>query len=202
MKPSARRWSIYPRIRLAAFALALLVLPWRAAEAIAAASSIDPSRTVVEFVVDGVGWPQTHGRFKSFSGRISVDLQRPEASSVTFRVAARSIDVGSTSFEDYLRGDAFFNVAQFPDITFVSTKVEKVDDRHASVTGDLTLRGVTHPFTVNVEIDRSSAHDRGRLRFRATGVLHRLEFGMNGGFPAISNDVDLIIATEAETAAQ
>ena len=162
----------------------------------ATATSIDPSRTKIEFEVDGVGWPRTKGRFTAFSGKIAVDLRRPEASNVSFRVGAKSIDVGSPSFDDYLRGDAFFDVAQFPEITFVSTAVEKVANNHARVSGDLTLHGVTHPFTIDVEIERSSAPNEDRLDFRATGIVHRLEFGMNAGFPAIGNDVDLIISTQ------
>jgi polyisoprenoid-binding protein YceI len=162
-----------------------------------ASTPIDPSSTHVQFLVAAIGWPPTKGSFNSFSGKIAVDLKKPEASSVVFRVAAQSIDVGSASFDAYLRGDAFFDVARYPDITFVSDRVEKVDDHHARVSGDLTLRGVTRPFTVDVAVE-SATGERGRLRFRAIGTVHRLEFGMNAGFPAISNDVDLIISTEAE----
>jgi polyisoprenoid-binding protein YceI len=163
----------------------------------ATATPIDPIRARVEFVVDSIGWPRTKGRFTAFSGKIAVDLLKPEASGVSFRIAAKSVEVGLSSLADYLRGDAFFDVAQYPDIIFVSTAVVRVDDRHARVTGDLTLRGVTHPFTVDVEVERPGAREKDRLNFRATGVLHRLEFGMSAGFPAISNDVDLIISTQA-----
>jgi polyisoprenoid-binding protein YceI len=197
----ARLMPMVSRPGLTAFALAALLFS-PLFEAGAAVSPIDPSRTSVEFVVDGVGWPRTKGRFNSFSGRIAVDLQKPEASSVAFLVAAESIDVGSPAFDDYLRGDAFFDVAHFPEITFVSTRVEKLDDRHARVTGDLTLRGVTRPLAVDVEVDGAKGREKSRLRFRATAVVHRLEFGMNAGFPVISNDVDLVIATEAEAGGQ
>jgi polyisoprenoid-binding protein YceI len=197
----ARFMPIVSRPGLAAFALAALLFS-PLFEAGAAVAPIDPSRTSVEFVVDGVGWPRTKGRFNSFSGRIAVDLQKPEASSVVFLVAAESIDVGSPAFDDYLRGDAFFDVAHFPAITFVSTRVEKLDDRHARVIGDLTLRGVTRPLAVDVEVDGAKGREKSRLRFRATAVVHRLEFGMNAGFPVISNDVDLVIATEAEAGGQ
>jgi polyisoprenoid-binding protein YceI len=196
MNMTPRENPVVGLLRVAVFVLAALLLPPRL-EAAVAASPIDPSRTKVEFVVDGIGWPRTTGRFTDFSGWIAVDLQRPETSTVVFRVAARSIEVGSSSFDDYLRGDAFFDVAHYPDITFASNKVEKLDEHHARVTGDLTLRGVTRPFTVEVEVAGSNAHAMSRMRFRATGTVHRLEFGMNAGFPAISNDVDLTIATEA-----
>jgi polyisoprenoid-binding protein YceI len=168
----------------------------------ATAAPIDPGRTRVEFIVDGMGWARTKGRFTAFSGKITVDPRRPDASSVSFRIAAKSIEVGSSSFADYLRGDAFFDVQQYPDITFVSTAVEKVDERHALVTGDLTLRGVTHPFTVDVDVKRLGGRDNDRLNIRATGVLHRLEFGMSAGYPAISNEVGLVISTQAPAESQ
>jgi polyisoprenoid-binding protein YceI len=187
-KPRVSHW---PLLGLAAF---LFASPLQAGPA---STPIDPSRTHVQFIVDGVGWPRTKGSFNNFSGKIAVDLKRPEASSVVFRVVARSIEVGSPSFADYLRGDAFFDVAHYPDITFVSNRVEKLDDHHARVSGDLTLRGVTRRFSVDVAVDGATSQ-RSHLRFRATGTVHRLEFGMNAGFPAISNDVDLIISTEAE----
>ncbi|HLJ70726.1 MAG TPA: YceI family protein [Roseiarcus sp.] len=181
-----------------AFAALLAASPLRAGPA---ATPIDPSRTSIQFIVDGIGWPRTKGSFGSFSGRIAVDLRKPETSSVVFRVAAKSIQVGSPSFADYLRGDAFFDVARYPEITFVSTHVERLDDHHARVVGDLTLRGVTRPLTVDVAVEGAAAGEKNRLRFRATGIVHRLEFGMDAGFPAIGNDVDLIIATEAEAGA-
>src|SRR5579883_1942117 len=146
MTVSARRRAALRCLALAALA-PLFAPPLQAGSA---ASAIEPSRTSIQFFVDAVGWPRTKGSFSSFSGRIAVDLKRPELSSVVFRVAAKSIQVGSPSFADYLRGDAFFDVARYPDITFVSTHVEKLDDHHARVVGDLTLRGVTRPFTVEV----------------------------------------------------
>lgn len=188
-KPFVSRWL--------GFAVLLVASPLQAGPA---STPIDPHRTHVQFLVDAVGWPRTKGSFNSFSGQIAIDLKRPEASSVAFNVAAQSVDVGSPSFDAYLRGDAFFDVARYPDITFVSHHVEKLDDHHARVSGDLTLRGVTRPFIVDVAVD-GAASARSGLRFRATGTVHRLEFGMSAGFPAISNDVDLIISTEAEAGA-
>ncbi|MDR3496523.1 MAG: YceI family protein [Ancalomicrobiaceae bacterium] len=158
---------------------------------------INPSRTAIGFVVDAIGWPQTKGVFHDFDGRISINLDNPTTSHVAFRVAAKSVDVGSPSFNDYLRTDAFFDAAHFPTISFDSTGVEKIDDRHGRVTGNLTLRGVTHPLTIDVELDRAAGSVANQIGFRATGTIHRLAFNMNAGFPAISNDVNLIVTTEA-----
>ena len=157
---------------------------------------LDPARTSIVFFVDGVGWPRTRGEFKVFDGRVSVDFERPAASSVTFRVTAKSLDVGSPAFSDYVRSDAFLDAARFPEIVFSSTSVEKRDERHARVLGALTMRGQTRPMAIDVEVNRGPG-GRGRTGFRATGVIHRLEFGMNAGFPVISNDISLIVSTEA-----
>lgn len=159
---------------------------------------INPARTSVGFVVDGVGWPRTKGRFHDFEGKISINFDNPAASRVSFRVVAKSVDVGSPSFNNYLRTDAFFDVAQYPTISFTSTRVDKLDNSHARVIGDLTMRGITRPVTIEVALDKPADRSSAQIGFRATGVIKRLGFNMNAGFPAISNDVDLIVTTEAE----
>ena len=69
--------------------------------------TIDPARTQIAFAIDAVGYPRTQGHFRRFEGRISVDFERPEKSSVAFHVQSGSVDVGSASFSDYLRSSAF-----------------------------------------------------------------------------------------------
>lgn len=159
--------------------------------------AIDPARTHISFSVDAVGYPRTQGEFHRFDGRISVDFDHPAQSRVSFHVEAQSVDVGSASFSDYLRSEAFLNAARFNEIAFSSTAVEKIDEHMIRVTGDLTMLGVTKPLTVNVEVRRQAAQPRARLEFTARAKIDRLEFGMNSGFPVISRDVDLLVASEA-----
>ena len=71
--------------------------------------TIDPANAHIEFAINGFGYPRTKGLFRRFEGRISVDFERPDRSSVTFHVQSRSVDVGSPSFDDYLRSAAFFD---------------------------------------------------------------------------------------------
>ncbi len=156
--------------------------------------TVDPAHTRIGFVIDAAGWPQTQGRFTHFQGRIALDFDNPRTSSVSFKVAANSVDAGSPSLDDYLRGEQFFNVASYPYISFVSTRVEKVDARHARVTGNLTLLGVTRPISLGVEVDRKAGQ---RVGLKATGTIDRREFGMTSGFPVISDSVYLIVTTEA-----
>jgi polyisoprenoid-binding protein YceI len=184
----------------ASFRPALLGLVLIAATVAAQARSswqIDPSQTHVRFWVDAIGWPRTTGEFKSFEGRIDIDFDRPSRSRVDFRVAAKSVDVDSANMDGYLRSEVFFNVARFPDMRFVSTSVEKRDEHHAQVTGDLTMLGVTRPISLDVEVARRLAGTNQRVGFKATGVINHLDFGMNSGYPLISDAIHLTVTTEA-----
>ncbi len=157
---------------------------------------IDPSRTHIAFAIDAVGYPRTHGQFRLFAGRISVDLDHPDKSKVAFHVQSQSVDVGSTSFDDYLRSVAFLDAARFPSIDFVSSSVEKVDDHTVRVTGELTLLGVTRPLSVDVAVQPERSGGQ-RLDFLAKTSIDRLAFGMNSGFPLVSRDVELVISSAA-----
>jgi polyisoprenoid-binding protein YceI len=184
----------------ASFTRALLALALIAATVAAQARSswkIDPSQTHVLFWVDAIGWPRTAGEFKSFEGRIDIDFDRPSRSRVDFRVAAKSVDANSATLDDYLRSEIFLNVANFPDMRFVSTSVEKRNAQHAMVTGDLTMLGVTRPVSMDVEVARKLAAANQRIGFKATGVINRLDFGMNAGYPLIGDAIHLTVTTEA-----
>lgn len=178
-------------------ALALGALAQTSVPAAAATNwRIDPARTHIAFAIDAVGYPRTHGQFRQFAGRISVDFEHPDRSSVSFHVQSRSVDVGSASFDDYLRSDAFLNSGRFPSIDFVSHSVVKVDDHTVRVNGELTLLGVTRPLTVDVAVEREAGGGQ-RLAFLAKTDIDRLEFGMNSGFPLVSRDVELVISSSA-----
>ena len=184
----------------ASFTSALLALALIAPTVAAQARSswkIDPSQTHVRFWVDAIGWPRTAGEFKSFEGRIDIDFDGPSRSRVDFRVAAKSVDVNSAILDDYLRSEVFLNVARFPNMGFVSTSIEKREEGVARVTGDLTMLGVTRPISLDVEVARKLAGTNQRVGFKATGVINRLDFGMNSGYPLISDAIHLIVTTEA-----
>ncbi len=110
---------------------------------------------------------------------------------------SQSVDVGSTSFDDYLRSVAFLDAAHFPSIDFVSNSVEKIDDHTVRVSGELTLLGVTKPLSVDVTVRRDSGGGPHRLDFMAKTSIDRLAFGMNSGFPLVSREVELVISSEA-----
>jgi len=192
------RDNIIQRACIVCAILALGVLAQTRMPAAAAANwRIDPARTHIAFAIDAIGYPRTHGQFRQFEGRISVDLDHPDRSSVAFHVQSESVDVGSPPFDDYMRSVAFLDAAHYPSIDFVSRTVEKLGDHTVRVTGELTLLGVTRPLSVDVEVQREAGGSGGRLDFLAKTSIDRLAFGMNSGFPLVSREVELVISSEA-----
>ena len=192
------RSNIFRRARSVCAVLALGPLAEVPAPAAAAANwRIDPARTEIAFAIDAVGYPRTEGKFRRFEGRISVDFEHPDKSSVAFHVQSGSVDVGSASFSDYIRSVAFLDSAKYPSIDFDSTSVQRINDHTVRVSGELTLLGVTRPLSVDVTVAREESGGRERLAFHAKTTIDRLEFGMNSGFPLVSRDVELTISSEA-----
>ena len=185
------------RLAKTACLAALLAAPAQAPAAAAANWKNDPERTHIAFAIDAVGYPRTHGEFRRFDGRIAVDFDHPDRSSVVFHALSQSVEVGSPSFDDFVRSEGFLNAARFPSIDFVSKSVEKIDEHTVRVSGDLTLVGVTRPLSVDVAVQRRTAGAGQRLAFTARTTINRLEFGMNAGFPLVARDVELVISSEA-----
>lgn len=128
-------------------------------------------------------------------------------SKVDVTIKTASIEMDDQKWNDHLKNADFFNVEQYPEMTFKSTNVEVTGENTANVTGDLTLLGVTKPVTLNVTHNKTGAHPmngKSGIGFSATGTLKRSDFGMNYGLPAVGDDVELRIEVEAydETSAE
>src|SRR5215831_11465850 len=111
----------------------------------------DPSGSTIGFSVHQF-LGTTRGRFASFSGRIEVDQEHPEKSSVTAQIDVRSIDTQIKKRDDHLRSAEFFNVEKFPGITFKSRSVKRTGPQSGDILGDLTMHGVTKPITLHVKL--------------------------------------------------
>ena len=122
---------------------------------------------------------KVRGSFGVFGGKIEVG-ERIEDSKVEVRIDAASIDTGSQDRDKHLRSPDFLDVEQFPELTFVSTKVERKGETGLRVTGDLTIRGVTKPVTLEAEFDGLTDDPWGgkRVAFTATTEIEREDWGM------------------------
>ena len=109
----------------------------------------------------------THGKFTKFNGKIDVNREHPQNSSVAAQIDVRSIDTRIKKRDDHLRSAEFFNVEKFPQITFKSRSVRQTGSQSGDILGDLTMHGVTKPITLHVKL-LTPLNERSRTRWAVT----------------------------------
>jgi polyisoprenoid-binding protein YceI len=141
---------------------------------------IDPSHSEVAFSVRHMMLTKARGRFDRFSGTVEFDEQNPANSTVNVTIEADSIDTKDEKRDGHLKSPDFFDVANFPHLTFVSKKVEAVDDTHGKIIGDLTIRGVTNEVVLDTEYNGQSKAPWGTTSagFSATTKISRADYGL------------------------
>jgi polyisoprenoid-binding protein YceI len=169
------------------------VLPANAAETF----KIDPVHTFVLFSVQHLGIANTYGRFNDVAGTVVFDRDNPSKSSIELTVQVESLDTHNATRERSLMSPDFFDVKQFPTMTFKSTKVEGSGDL-LKVSGDLTIRGVTRPVTVDF---RKGGEGKGVFgEWRGGGetrfTIKRSDFGMNFELGEVGDEVTIILSLE------
>jgi polyisoprenoid-binding protein YceI len=161
--------------------------------------TIDPVHSVILFRIKHADVGYVYGRFNDFGGTLQVDEQNHAGSSVKFEAKASSVDTANQKRDDHLRSPDFFNVAQFPTISFQSTAVKKVDDKTLEVAGNLTIHGVTKPVTLRMERTGVGEFPKGTVRigFEGSVVIRRSDFGMTTMPDVVGDEVRLTLAVEA-----
>ena len=127
----------------------------------------DQSRSTIGFTVHQF-LGTSHGKFAKFDGKIDIDREHPEKSSVVAKIDVRSIDTGIVKRDNHLRSAEFFNVAKFPEITFKSGRVRQTGQQSGDIFGDLTMHGVTKPITLHVKLGSPIANDTKETRWAVT----------------------------------
>ena len=119
----------------------------------------------------------THGKFTKFDGKIDIDRERPENSSVTARIDVRSIDTGIVKRDNHLRSPEFFNVEKYAEMTFKSRSVKQTGPQAGDILGDLTMHGVTKPIALHVKL-LTSPNDKQTRWTVTTDPLKRRDFNL------------------------
>jgi len=162
---------------------------------------VDPAHAFVYYKINHFGWSDLFGRFNTVDGEFVVDESNPDNSSVSITIDAASIDTNHEKRNDHLRSPDFFNVAEFPTITFKSTKIEKTGDITGKVTGDLTILAVTKPVTFDFKWNKPTPHfarkDEIHTGFSAELKINRSDWGMTKFVPNIGDEVTLFLEVEA-----
>ena len=163
---------------------------------------IDPSHAWAVYTVPNRPGTDEVGNFEKISGEVVLDKADPAKSSVKVEIATASLHTGLAQRDKDLSSPDFFNVGEFPKMMFVSTKIEKIGDNTAKVTGDFTLLGVTKPVTLDVTYfgEKPLPWDPKTLKagFMARGTIKPADFGMKKfGDYGFGPDANLILNMDA-----
>lgn len=141
--------------------------------------AIDGSHSRVGFSVPHMVVSEVDGRFKSVTGKVVLDDADLTKSTVQIEIDANSIDTEDQKRDEHLKSPDFFDTAKNPKITFKSTSIKKAG-KAFKVTGDLTMRGVTKPVTLDVELSKEVKNPWGKLvrGVKVKGKLNRQDFGI------------------------
>jgi polyisoprenoid-binding protein YceI len=136
-------------------------------------------------------------RFDNVEGEYDYDPAQPLASKISVTVDAKSLDTGDPGANKQFASE-FLDADHNPTITFKSSAIQTQEGNHGTVTGDLTLRGVTHPVTLDVTYDGASSGLIGghRMGFSATATIERSMFGSKAWREFVGDEVQLIIEAE------
>jgi len=140
--------------------------------------ALDVNHTTVGFVARHMVVSKVRGSFKEFSGTVVIG-EDPLDSKVDVEIKAASIETGQPDRDTHLRGDDFLNAEKFPELTFRSTGVVDPSGTDFRLVGELTIRDVTKPVTLNVEFDGIEVNPWGKevVAFTASTEIDREEFG-------------------------
>ena len=158
---------------------------------------VDPEHTLVEFTVNHMGFSPYYGLFGGPTGTLSIDPKKLSAAKVKIEIPMSRITVTNTGLTKHLQSPDFFDMAKFPNATFVSTKVTPTGPMTADIAGDLTLKDKTTPIVLKARFIGAGTGMMPRgpaMGFEATTTVSRTKLGLPFGVPVVSDEVPMKIA--------
>jgi polyisoprenoid-binding protein YceI len=168
---------------------------------VAGTYAIEPSHTQVMFALDHLGFSIFRGFLSNASGTLKLDPKNLGATKLEVSIPIDSITTTSKELNDELIGPKFFDVQHWPNATFTSTSVLLGPDGKVLVNGNLTLHGQTHATQVTVKLHGAGKSLMGKgqaIGFDGRMAINRSEYGMGGGVPLVSDQVQITIAAAFE----
>jgi polyisoprenoid-binding protein YceI len=143
--------------------------------------TFDTAHSRVGFAARHAMIAKVRGAFTEFDGTLHIDVENPAASKATVTIQAKSIDTRNQMRDDHLKSNDFFDMDNHPEITFVSTAVNQTSGTEFTLTGDLTIKGVTKPVSIPFEYTGSVNDPWGNERagFEGSVTINRLDWGVN-----------------------
>ena len=165
---------------------------------------LDPYHTQVEFSAKHLGMMTVRGYFDEVSTTADIDPDHPETALVEATISTASIRTNNGVRDNDLRSSNFLEVDKFPVITFKSTSIKPAGQDRYTLTGDLTIKGNTHPVTLDV-VKYGEFNDAGmmghRIAYGATSQINRKDFGLSlnmilDGRLVVSEEIQIMIEGE------
>lgn len=160
---------------------------------------LDKTHAYITFAYSHMGFSTPHVSFNEFDVSLDLNADDPARSQFKVVIDASSIDSRVSKFDEHLRGTDYFDTTKHPSITFVANEVTVSGATTASVTGELTIKGVTKPLTLDLTLNKAANHPMMRkpvLGVSATGKLKRSEWGLGKYAPAVGDEVTVYISVE------
>ena len=141
---------------------------------------LDPAHSRLGFVARHAMVTKVRGQFPDFSGTLHLDEEDPSRSTAEVTVQMGSVETGQPQRDDHLRTSDFFDVEQFPTMSFRSTGAERTGEDRYALTGDLTIKGVTRPVTLDLEYTGVVRDPFGndRVGFEGRATINRKDWGL------------------------
>lgn len=187
--------------RLARLGPILLATAFGAGSALAAPETynIDPTHTFANFSYNHFGLSTQISKFDRTSGSVTLD-KSANAGAVDITIDMSSVDTGFPTFNDHIQGEDFLDTTQFPTARFKSTAVRFDGDRPVAIDGDLTIKGITRPVTLEVTHFVTMPHPmlkQDAIGANARTVISRTEFNAGKYAPNVGDEVTITVSLEA-----
>ena len=167
--------------------------------------NLDSAHSQIEFSARHMMVSKVRGQFDKWTGNIVVDEDHPEASTVVVEIDAASINTKQADRDAHLRSPDFLDAENYPTVTFRSKRMKMLDAKHAKLTGDLTIRGVTREVTLDVTYEGQAPSPFGPFRtagFSAQTVISRKDWGLTWnaaietGGVLVGDDINISVELE------
>jgi len=170
------------------------------ASATAVPYAVDTVHSRVTFYVNHLGFSNSVGQFHLADATLNFDANDWSRSSIEARLPVDTLDLGDLKWQTHILSADFLEAAQYPEIHFVSTRVESTSAGHGKLYGNLTIHGVTKPVTLDLRLNKAGEHPMRKtpaVGFTATTVIKRSDFGVAAYVPAVADELDVRIEIEA-----
>jgi polyisoprenoid-binding protein YceI len=165
---------------------------------------IDPTHSEIEFKVKHLMITNVTGHFAEYDATLESGAEDFSDAKISFEANVNSVSTKNAQRDEHLKGEDFFDAANYPKLSFTSTSVQKKDEENFVLNGDLTIRGVTKPVQLNVDYNGITVDPWGQTKagFELSGKINRKDFGLSwsatteAGGLVVSDEVRLILGVQ------